>query len=587
MSIFRLIRGELQKILLRPLMYIITIVLVLGLIGSVILFGSTIHNREDTGYIITGENKTEIYTNYLSNSTINKNMAEQKINSARSKVDTYSTLNSTPSETATAKLKTLITSAKGELEIYKNSIQATDSNETDLSNLTQNRDNLKNYVVSIRTQISEATQGEIKSVLVAKSNYDAYIGLINGAYNYLNSTMDTNSLADHKLLLSKLVNTVGFSEISGTSYFDKLDTLTKDCITDVVIDEKVIKDLQTKYEKATTYMTNVNAQIDAELNDDKIALAQFKNTVLSYFYTSSQYVDLVEKSILYYPVQNFTDSQINKMIGYSNVNTYELRQSITRDAYMIENNLTDNTTAYVFSSGISFSNTASALDLVYFGLEICGFIIIVLCIVLVASMIASENARGTLRVQCLRPYSKRQILSSKIWATLFLGVILLLFSALVLFIAGWIMFGLDFTSILAVFNSTNAFIISPIAMIFVYIGLFVLKMIFYIMLAAMLATMFRNDIAAIIVPILIYVANAVLAFIFTTTMWYAYVPFACVDLFKFFGGGFALAENPISIILSTPLFYNSNFVYSVSMFAGLLIIMTIISHICFKKREIR
>ncbi len=202
-------------------------------------------------------------------------------------------------------------------------------------------------------------------------------------------------------------------------------------------------------------------------------------------------------------------------------------------------------------------------------------------------MIASENARGTLRVQCLRPYSKRQILSSKIWATLFLGVILLLFSALVLFIAGWIMFGLDFTNILAVFNSTNAFIISPIAMIFVYIGLFVLKMIFYIMLAAMLATMFKNDIAAIIVPILIYVANAVLAFIFTATMWYAYVPFACVDLFKFFGGGFALAENPISIILSTPLFYNSNFVYSVSMFAGLLIIMTIISHICFKKREIR
>lgn len=587
MSIFRLIRGELQKILFRPLMYIITIVLVVSLIGSVILFGSTIHDRQDSGYTIAGENKSEVYNSFLSNSTINKTIADNSLATALTLVNTYSGINIDANNVATQKFKNIIVQLKGELEVYKNNIQATDTTETNLSKLNQNCQNLKNYITSLRTELSKATQGDICTIILTQRDYDLYVGLINASSNYLNSSMDQNSLADHKLLLSKLTNAVDYADISGSTYFDKLETLTTEAITDVVIGEEVAKTLREKHETVSNFMTKIRTNIDEQLNDENVSLDTFKSTVLSYYYASSQYVDLVNNSIVYYPVQNFTDQQINKKMGYSNVNKYQLQQSITRDSYLIDNNLTSNSTAYVFGIGTSFSNTASSLDLVYFGLEICGFIIIVLCIVLVASMIASENARGTLRVQCLRPYSKNQILSSKILATLILGVILLIFSALVLFIAGWIMFGLDFTTILAVFNATNAFLISPIAMIFVYLGLLICKLIFYILFATMLATIFKNDIIAIIVPTIIYVLNAVLAFVFATTYWYAYVPFACVDLFKFFGGNFALANNPISLVLSTPLFYNSNFIYSVCMFGALTIIMAIISHLCFKHREVR
>ncbi len=587
MSIFRLIRGELQKILLRPLMYIITIVLVLGLIGSVVLFGSTIHNRQDSGYTISGDSKSAVYTSFLSNSTINKNIADENLESALDKVTVYSSLNVDPDTLATEKLKNEVSSLKGELEVYRTNIQETSETETDFSKLIKNRDNLKTFIAELRTEISNAAKGEVRSIIITQKNYDIYIGLINTSSTYINSTMDTHSLEDHKLLLKNLTTAIGFSEISGTGYFDKLETITKKSIKDVVIGEAVVKSLQENYTNVSKFMSEIDTKIGKELNDEKIALDDFKSTVLSYYYASSQYVKLVDDSIIYYPVESFSNSQINQMLGYSNVNKYELSQEITRNSYMAKNNLTDNTTGYVFSAGTSFSNSASALDLVYFGLEICGFIIIVICIVLVVSMIASENSKGTLRIQCLRPYSRSQILSSKILSTLFLGFILLIFSALVLFFAGWIMFGLDFTSMLAVFNSSSAFVISPIAMIFIFIGLFVLKMIFYIMLSSMLATIFKNDITAIIVPTLLYVLNAILAFVFASTYWYAFVPFACVDLFKFLGGGFALANNPISIVLSTPLFYNSSFIYSASMFFGLLIVMTIVSHICFSKREVR
>lgn len=587
MSTFRLIRGELQKILLRPLMYIITIVLVVGLIGSVVLFNTTITNRQDSGYQIAGNTKAEVYTNYLSNSTINKSLAEQNINKAKSKLQTYATLNSVPSETTTAKLKTTITSFNGELVVYKNNIQNTSPAETDLSTLNTNRANLIAYNNQLKSIITTAVNSSIRSVTIQKHDYDLYLGLIGATYNYLNSSIDTNELEDHRLLADRLSVAIGYDEVAGVSYYDKLQTLTNTAVNDVIISPEIASDLDTKYTTALTYMASINDQMTDALNDDAVDLNQYKNIALSYFYTSMQYSDLVDMSLAYYPVAEFDDRTISNLIGYLGVNSYEMQQSITRNAYLIDHNLTDNTSAYPFSAGQSYSNTASALDLVYFGLEICGFLIIVLCIVLVAGMIAGENARGNLRVQCLRPYSRRQILSSKIWATMILGFILLIFSAIVLFVAGWIMFGIDFTPILAVFNAQHAFMVSPIALIFIYIGLFMLKMIFYTMLATMIATLCKNEIVAILIPALLYVANAVLAFIFATTYWYGYVPFACVDLFKFFGGVYSIDGNPISIILSTPLFYNTDFIYSICMFAGILIIMTIISHIRFKDTEIR
>jgi len=587
MSIFRLIRGELQKILLRPLMYIITIVLAVGLVGSIVLFNNTIHDRQDSGYSIAGEDKSAVFSNFISSASTNKGTLDAEVESAHSSIEIYTTLNSTPSETVSAQLKTFIKSAIGELESYKNNINSTPATETDLSTLVKNHDNLRSFTEQIRTKINDATGGELRTIIIKKTDFDNYIGIVNTAYNYLNSSFDTNSLEDHKLLLEKLNQATGYSSISGKSYFDKLETLTNSSITDCAIDAKVLTDLETKYTSATTYLTNVKSQIDEQLNDDKVSLADYKTTVLKYYYTCKQYVDLVDTSIKYYPVAKFSDSEINQMLGYKNINTYELEQSITRNAYMIEHNLTDNTTSSIFSPGISFSNSASSLDLVYFGLEICGFIIIVLCIALVSIMIARENAQGTLRLQCLRPYSKNQILSSKILATIFLGFILLMFSAVVLFFAGWIICGLDFTTMLAVFNAECAFLISPIAMIFIYIGLFLLKMIFYVMLSAMIASLFRNDILAIIIPLLIYVLNAILAFVFTSTFWYAYVPFACVDLFKFFGGGFTLVNNPISIILSTKIFYNTSLIYSVGIFGVMLITMIMVSHISFYRREIR
>ena len=585
MSIFRLIRGEMQKILLRPFMYIITIALVLALFGSVALFQMT--DRQTLGYTISGSTKSEVYTNFLSNTSINKNIADKKIDTALGLVDTYSAINATPSTSVTAKIKSLLNSATGELVVYQNNIQSISSNETDLSTVEQSRQNLITISEQIQSTFVDAVQGDILSILITKNSFDTFVGLITQANNFLNSAIDTNNLDDHKLILNNLTNVIGYKSIEGKNYFNKLTTLANQQFTDIVVKEEIISSLKLQYDTAKEYMNTIDSKITEELNDEAVNVQDFKNTVLSYYYTALQYEQLVKDSIKYYPVENYQDTTINSFIGYKDINSYELHQEITRNDYLISHNMTDNLTGSVFSPTTSFGNQVSALDLVYFGLEICGLIIIIISIVLVAQSIAGESGRGTLRLQAIRPYSRCQILSSKIAASVLFGTILLIFSAIVLFIAGWIMFGIDTTSILVVFNASTPFVISPFALIFIYIALLIFKIFFYIMFATLISTLFRNNIAGILIPLVFYIVNAVFSFLFVTTAWYAFIPFSCIDLFKFFGGSFIMADNPLSIALSSPIFYNTNFIYSICMSVALCILMIIFSHIAFKKRDIR
>ena len=61
-SMFRLLRGEMHKILMRPILYVITGVLVLALFFSATLMNMT--DRKTLEYSITGSTKEEVLTNF-------------------------------------------------------------------------------------------------------------------------------------------------------------------------------------------------------------------------------------------------------------------------------------------------------------------------------------------------------------------------------------------------------------------------------------------------------------------------------------------------------------------------------------------
>ena len=586
-SMFRLLRGEMHKILMRPILYVITGVLVLALFFSFTLLD--MDNRNSDQYSINGETKQEVLQNFLSAQSMNKSIADDNLASAKSKIDYYATVNTDATTTITAQLKLLVTESQNVLVRYLNGIQtAEDTGNLSLLLAGNYRNQLANLTTQMSTIVSDSTRVENPTLLMKKTDYDRFVSLTSTLSTYLSdNSFDENNIDDHNLLVTRIRNAVGFDDIEGPSFIDKIETLVNQNMSDIVIDEEVITSLNEQYETASAYMNDLNSNITAAVNDEEVSLETMKDYVLSYYYTAKQMNDLATDSIYMNPIKNFNDSQANDYIGYSEVNTYEVNQEITRNNYLIANNLSDISYGHVFSPTTSFGNEVSAFDLVYFGLEICGFVILIFCVVLAAGMIAGEQSNGTLKVLAIRPYNRSKILTSKILATVIFGIIFIIFSALVLFIIGYAFYGLDMTSILAVFNASSAFVVSPIVLILIYIALMIVKILFYVLLATMISVVFRSNVGAVAISILLYFVSALFAVLFTSTYWYAFIPFAGIDLFKFFGGSFATPDNPIAIALSSPLFYNSNFIVSIVSVVITMLLFTIISYVVFKKREIK
>lgn len=591
----RLLRGELNKILMRPILYIITGVIVIALFCSALLLN--MEDRGNTMLHIDGGNKTEVMTNFTSAPNMNKSIADNLVNTAFSRLSYYESVNTSPETTVTAQLKNLIDNsdsrrgARRLLNDYVTSIQYAENpeNPSNISELNNIRLEMLDVLNDARTILVNATNESMPTVLMPNESFQDYITLISDVSFYLRADgADLNLVETHRDIYNNISTANGFADIEGISYFDKLYYITSNDITNITLADETIENLTTKYETATAFMAETLSNITAYSSDEDVTTGTLKEEILKYYYTANQYSTLVSDSIYFEPVKYFNDSQAHVYIGYSDVHLYQIQERITTNNYFIENNLTSNQFSSVFTPTMSSGQEVGAFDLVYFGLEICSFIILIFCVVLAGGMIAGEQSSGTLKVLATRPFSRNKILTSKILASLIFGTIFLVFSALVLFIIGFAVYGLDTTPILAVFNASSAFIISPFLLILIYLALLIVKILFYVLLATMISTVFRSNIGAVTISIFIYFLTAIFAVLFTQSGWYAFLPFAGIDFFKFFGGAFASdLANPLSIAFSSPMFYNSSLLASVLIVSVTMIILTILSYVVFKKREIK
>lgn len=591
----RLLRGELNKILMRPILYILTGVIVIALIFSALLLNMS--NRGDQLYHIDGGNKTEVMINFSSAPNMNKTIAETMVLNAYGQLEYYQNINTSPETTVTTRLKNLIDNSESRrgarrlLNDYLTGIQYAQNpeNPSNVRELNNIRLEMVEVLNEARTIISEAATSTNASILMPKESFENYITLISDALLYLNAeSADINLIETHENIYNHISQANGFTNIEGASYFDKLYYLTSNDITDITLSEETITNLNNQYEKVTTFMSSTLENINAYSADENISTGTLKEEILKYYYAASQYSTLVSDSIYFEPVKSFNDSYAHQFIGYTDVHLYQIQERIATNNYLLSNDLTSNQFSSVFTPTMSSGDQVGAFDLVYFGLEICSFIILIFCVVLAAGMIAGEQSTGTLKVLATRPYSRNKILTSKILASLIFGIIFLVFSAIVLFIIGYAVYGLDTTPILAVFNATSVFVISPFLLILIYLALLIVKILFYVLLATMISTVFRSNVGAVVISIFIYFLTAIFAVLFTSSTWYAFLPFAGIDFFKFFGGAFASdLSNPLSIAFSSPMFYNSSLLISAIVVTVTMVVMTILSYVVFKKREIK
>lgn len=578
----RLIRGEMNKIFMRPILYILTIFLVFALVLSFTIFNPT--NRVDTKIDSYNECKTfaEVQTQFLALDTTNpkgKKVADANIVAANSILNTYTDISTVSTRD---ELLAMLTVVDNHYKTYKQEVNSGDVSRINyweqerqhiISNLKELKLKYENYVSESETYPRFIIQQEYDTYLA--TNFKRFLTIVN-------QSIDVTNPEAHAIILEG---------ITSGGYITNIKTYLS-LIEDIKIKTDDMKVYKAYVEKASEYMDAVyNEMLEImATGSESEDLGTLITCAKNYYLSSLNVLNLTKNMVYYYPISNYNDYQIHKYYRYNNIYSYELKEDLTRQIYLVNNDKTILDFANTFSSSVTSNQTANAFDFVYFGLEIFGFVIIVFAVILGAGMVAGEYNSGTLKLLIVRPYSRHKIIISKIIATMLISTIFVIFSAIVLFLIGLWRFGANFTPVLAVFNSTVAFSVSPVVLLLIYLATLLFKILIYTLFAVAVSVLFKSNVAAVSISIIVYFFSTVFNALFQSAYWYSFWPFCNMDLFKYMGGSFIIAENGnniLSNVVSSTILYNSSFFFSLGISLLFGLICAIIAHVVFAKREIR
>ena len=272
-------------------------------------------------------------------------------------------------------------------------------------------------------------------------------------------------------------------------------------------------------------------------------------------------------------------------------NKYNFKQNLSKYTAIYENEIIESNYGVAFSSSHT-SNYATkdkesainAYDYAYYVLDIFGFIIVIFSVILASNMIAGEQKDKTMKMLAIRPYSRNQIMTSKIMAVLFFAFIFLLLTMLISLIAGYFMYGINTNPLIVTLNASISFAISPFLLYLINVLCVFFKVVFFVLLAFLISTALRSYLGATVINIFFILITLVgNNFLSGFGVW-KYIPFANVDLFKYFGNG--TFTNEASLFSSSYILPGTDMVFSLFVSIIFMVIVTIATYSIFKKRDI-
>jgi len=580
-SIFKLINGELEKIFVRPAIFIMTAFLVIALIFTVLTFSPA--QRENNIIDIDGTTIVSVNTKFINN-ILYKSNYDDKLEELDGLLDFYSSLSNTLDVITKSSLLTQIDDIDGIFQNYTTAaINASSSTESYRQSLLLATQNLITSIESINSSYA--------SLYITKNNYEKLLNNANILYAQISVTGNTSSSDFHMSI---------FEQVSENNYIGIIDNIL-DNVEQIIVSSDEITQLRSYYTTAIskcelindTMLASVvqaNSSSDYNMNSDNVAL--FKQLVTNYYLTTVEAKEIIYNNILLYITEIKSYNQILSYYGndFEDYNQYKLKESIVKNNYLFENDLYEYEFANVFQAGYTSNYEINAYDFVYYGLEFLSFIIIIFCVVIGAGMIAGENMGGTMKLLAIRPYKRHKIMSSKIIATMVFGIIFLAISTIITFIVGTNAYSLDSSKIMCIINAETIVFVEPYILMLIYLFTLIVRIAVYTMLAVFISTAFKSNMAAVIISILIYLFVALLGnSLFASSEFYQYLPFSNLDFFKFFGGTFnngGNASGAFGLQFTSPLLSNMNLLFSGIITAVFAIILIIPTYTIFKNRDI-
>lgn len=592
---FKLFKGELKKIFLKPSLFVITILLAIVITFSYYFYMPS--SRTNTEVEIKGGSVSEIYVKFNSgNDLYSKQYAESILNSSLSLIESYSS-STIESEDPTPKSKLLNYVSKIN-EYVKAWVQMR-------GNISSNPGAIYSYLydptVKLREQVTNTQSyftsiGELSNpiILLTVNEYSYIKSELDIFIEKLNNAVDGNKKSSYDFLFEYILEINSNSKPENFVY-NITDNINK--INSVSVESSFLESLQIDYYNvAQARLVNIQNKID-EINsncvtDEEQVSATNKAEINKYisFYNAncSQMYDILTTKIKLEIAKGYKETQFRKYINCSDFNRYEYSQLLTRQQFLFDNNKAD----YEYATPLSFGSISNfkpnAYDFTYYVLELFSFLIIVYCVILGSGMIAGEQNNGTLKLLAIRPYKRSKILFSKMLATMFFVVIFVTLSTIISMIAGSVLYGLDSMPILLIYNASTSIVTTPLLALILYLISLLIKIFVYIVLAFALSTIFRSYIVSTTVSILCLFVTSIFSIFLSGASFFKYLPLNNLDLFKFFGGGRFLTDetNALTSIFSSPILPDTTFMFSFTTICITIVILIIVTYEVFKRRDI-
>lgn len=582
-TFWKITRGELDKIFARPAIFIMTGFFVLAIVVASLMFSPS--PRADTADLanVSGENVIDVYNNFNSNQ--HKQVYDLELNNVLEMLNFYL------SQTDDGRINknSLINEIEKINETYGEYWQKVLlSSDGAMSSASDKKTKLINQITTLNKNYKTINKNFLQ-LFITKSNNETIMNTLNDFLLTMSTDGDEND-KEHHLHIIETVNSHKFIA-------NLKNSLEK--IEDVTIDAKIISELKKNYydvaaERKSAILNEMesiyliaNENSDENLNSKNIE--KFKVLSNNYKLTINQISSIVNDKILLEIVGDKNTTNLSNLTytELSEFNKYKTNEDLTRNVFYFTNEAYSYQYSNVFQSNTNSNYKTNAYDFMYFALEFLSFVIVIFCVVIGAGMISGETTGGTMKMLAIRPYKRNKIITGKLIGTFLMGVIFLLIGAITTFIIGARLYGLDSAPVLMVFNANSATTISAIGLFFIFLLLLLVRIIVYTILAVFISTVFKSNVGAVIISIMIYIFVALFGNLFGSSIIYGYLPFANVDLFRYLGGEYVSTTGSIlGLDFSCPIQPDSNFYLSLGIISVFVAIMLAITYIIFNKRDI-
>lgn len=583
-KIFRMANAELNKIFMRPSMFVLATVLVVALVLSFFCFEPTSSSTK--------------YTYELNTTTAMGLKFEQEYKSLEEKLilaKEDALYYSIPENDTFESLKAMSANMANKFDIVYDTIL--NASKNNLYPTQTDKEKIINQFASFEDSVKELKDYLLVNIKDKSINFFITVSEFEKVYNTVKN-IDEAIPTENQLNESTYADIIerlnlindSFNIVGLNSKITELEKIEVDSAELTLLLEKYYyPNITETTDGVTTTYTHTgklkemyDAVVEIYIQNPESAEESVKaqlNEKIAQFYDYIQInVNLIENNFELLRIGTKSDDEIMLYNGFSGISIYNLKQEITLSEYYLKNNTFGYEYLNAFNFNINSGINTNAFDFTFFAMQILSCLIILFVIFFASSAISGEQNSGTLKMTAIRPFSRNKIYSGKFLACFNVALILLLVSLASSLAVGAATFGFTSQQVLVVMNASEVFVMHPALLLLIYFATLLIDIVFYISLSILISMLIKSTTINTGVTAGLFLASTIISGTVTAS-WSRFIPTTHLGLFKYF-------TTSKTGMLSFSVVPNTNFIISLIIIIISIFTFDLIGRLMFSRKSI-